>query len=280
MPLDQANIVPENNLRLPDALSIEYGPAPLLSRFVLAADRLARDRGLWLRVRYDFDELVWLNKRETANGTWYPLPFMFDPKVVELTPDNAYWISGENDVGEIVCAHAAHIYRWPGTSLKEEACALFYGSDEGQPCIVTAPAAELISGIVYHGGAAWVRPDFRGRQLSHILPRVLKAFGSGRWPIEWYFGYVKQILAEKGVAHGYGIKHLSDSGAYPGSPWGDVEFAVAYSSAQEHYADLSELMSAGLSKPRSSSLAPSRVLEHSVTNTSAEGVFHGNSSLS
>jgi len=36
------NIVPENNLRLPDALTIKHGPAPLLSRFVLAGDGAAR----------------------------------------------------------------------------------------------------------------------------------------------------------------------------------------------------------------------------------------------
>jgi hypothetical protein len=35
MTLIYPNIVPENNLRLPDALTIKYGPAPLLARFVL-----------------------------------------------------------------------------------------------------------------------------------------------------------------------------------------------------------------------------------------------------
>ena len=44
MPLDSTNhdfvnIVPQNNLRLPDALTIKHGPAPLLSRFTIAGDR-------------------------------------------------------------------------------------------------------------------------------------------------------------------------------------------------------------------------------------------------
>jgi hypothetical protein len=34
MTLIYPNIVPENNLRLPDALTVKHGPARLLSRFV------------------------------------------------------------------------------------------------------------------------------------------------------------------------------------------------------------------------------------------------------
>ena len=46
MSLIYTNIVPENNLRLPDALTIKHGPAPLLSRFVLEGDTAcARPRG-------------------------------------------------------------------------------------------------------------------------------------------------------------------------------------------------------------------------------------------
>ena len=61
------NIVPENDLRLPDALTIKYGPAPLLARFVLDGDRVARDMGIRLRLRYDFGELLYLNKQQTAS---------------------------------------------------------------------------------------------------------------------------------------------------------------------------------------------------------------------
>src|SRR5207237_8189218 len=106
--------------------------------------------------------------------------------------------------------------------------------------VLTAQAASLISGVVWNGGASWVRPDFRGRQLSHILPRVLKAYASGRWSIDWFIGYVKPVLVDRGVAKGYGSKHLSYSISYPGSPWGDVEFALVYTSVDELYADLAE----------------------------------------
>ena len=59
MPLDFPSIVPENNLRLPDALTIKYGPAQLLARFILEGDKAAREAGIQLRIRHDFDELLY-----------------------------------------------------------------------------------------------------------------------------------------------------------------------------------------------------------------------------
>jgi hypothetical protein len=59
MTLIYPNIVPEDNLRLPDALTIKYGPARLLATFVLEGDKAARQQGIRLRVRNDFEELLY-----------------------------------------------------------------------------------------------------------------------------------------------------------------------------------------------------------------------------
>ncbi len=90
MSLIYPNIVPENNLRLPDALTIKYGPAPLLARFVLEGDKAARELGIRLRLRYDFDELLYLNKQKVANGTWYPLMRMFNSEHCDLTEEKPF----------------------------------------------------------------------------------------------------------------------------------------------------------------------------------------------
>jgi hypothetical protein len=63
MTLIYPNIVPENDLRLPDALTVKHGPARLLSRFVLEGDKAARQMGVRLRLRHDFGELLYLNER-------------------------------------------------------------------------------------------------------------------------------------------------------------------------------------------------------------------------
>src|SRR6266851_9201366 len=146
MTLTYPNIVPENNLRLPDALTIKHGPASLLANFVLEGDKAARQVGIRLRLRYDFQELVYVNKERTSRGDWFRLVDMFNPQCCDLTAENSYWISGEDERGEIVLTQAGRIYEWPDTNLEEEALSMFYaGPDEGEGCVVTAKDAKLIT---------------------------------------------------------------------------------------------------------------------------------------
>jgi hypothetical protein len=288
MPLDYPNIVPENNLRLPDAVTITNGPTRLLSRFILQGDRAARDMGLFLRVRTDFEGLLMLNRYEAARGNWYPIVDMFNPERVPLTPENAFWISGENEDGEIVVTWGARIYNWIGTNLSEQAVAMFYGEDAGQPCVITAEAANEISGVVVCGTASWVHPAYRRQHLSRLIPRIGKAYACGRWPIDWSFCYVTKKHVEQGLAASYGQRNVSHGVSYPGTPWLDI--VLAYSTADEVYEDMASFLVTDLSDPSSTQRpAPFATpfasplptsLEHIVTKTSSEGVFHGSRSLS
>jgi hypothetical protein len=281
MALDIPNIVPENNLRLPDALTIQHGPAPSLGRFVLAVDKAARRKGVSLRVRYDFDELVYLNRQYTARGMWYPLVNGFDPECTELSPADSFWISGEDEHGEIVVTVASRIFDWHGTNLAEQARTVWFGRDAGQDYIVTAEAAWHITGVVNWGGSLWVRPDFRGRHLAYLMPRVVKAYSCSRWPIESLFCFVGTDNVKRGIAASYGHQNLSYSILFPGVPQG--EQAVAYTTIDEFREELADFMSARSELEASdfdeSSIA-STPLEHIVTKTSADGVLHGNISLS
>lgn len=278
------NIVPQNNLRLPDALTIKHGPAPLLSRFVLEGDKAARWVGVRLRLRYDFDELLYLNRSKVADGTWYPLMRMFNPEYSNLVPENSYWISGEDEYGEIVTTHAGRVHYWPDTTLQQEANEMLYGGhDGGQPCVVTAPDAKLITGVVVYGGSAWVRPDFRGKRLSQLLPRIGRAYALARWPVDWGISIVAPILVEKGVAAGYGYKHASRSISFPGAPTGAVENVLLSVSATEAYEDFAAILLNGFSELYASNFAelPSAsILDSIETKTSSDEVFHGSSSRS
>jgi GNAT superfamily N-acetyltransferase len=287
MSLIYPNIVPENNLRLPDALTIKHGPAPLLSRFVLEGDKLARRIGIRLRLRHDFGELLYVNKQQVASGNWYPLMPMFNPEYCHLGPENAYWISGENEYGEIVTTHAGHVHYWPNTTLEQEALQMLYkGREAGQRVVVTAPDAKRITGVVVYGGAAWVRPDFRGRQLSQLLPRLGRAYALARWPIDWGITITAPILVEKGVTAGYGYKHFSRSIIFPGAPTGAVENVLASVSADEAYDDFETMLLRGFFRPVSSIAVPSGAFssgslrDNIDTKTSREGVLHGSNSLS
>jgi hypothetical protein len=279
--LDFPNIVPPNNLRLPDALTIKHGPARLLSRFMLAGDRAARDMGLFLRIRTDFDELIYCNKQQVAAGNWLTIPDAFNPEACELNEENSFWIAGENDAGEIVVTWASRIHNWLDTTMAEQMRVAWYGKDLGQPCIVTAEAASMISGIVSCAGASWVRPDFRGKHLSHLMPRIGKAYACSRWPIDWAVGFIGLGNVEKGLANSYGQKNLSYSIVYPGSSWGEV--ALVYTSVTEVYQDLIDYLLGKLSdggEVETELTLASVNSAQEVTNTSPDSVFQGSNNRS
>lgn len=281
MALIYPNIVPENDLRLPDALTVKHGPAQLLSRLIIEGDKAARAIGLRLRIRHDFDRLVELSDRHARPGDWYRLPRMVNPEFTDMTPENAFWICGEDESGEVGVTWATRIYNWTGTNLAEQASAMWYGRDLGLPSLVTAEAAGFITGVVQVGCASWVRPDLRKLHLSRLIPRIGKAYACARWPIDWSFCYVTKAHAESGLADSYGLRHLGYSVFYPGSPWGEI--VIAYSSIGEVYEDMANFLMSELSEPEFAedvAMPGSRSLEHIVTKTSSEPVFHGRSNLS
>jgi hypothetical protein len=236
-------ITPTDGLRLPDAITVKFGPAELLTRFILTGDKQVRDKGLKLRLRHNFDDLLALNEAETARGNWFKLAHIFDLRVSQLTPENAFWIAAENDAGEVVACQAARVYHWPRSTLEEEARLMFYGGrDVGQSCEVTTPAAREVSGWVYYGGALWVRPDYRGMGLSAIIPRLVRAYAATRWPMDWTISFVAQVQVDKGIVAGYGYKDVSYSIRFPGSDWGDLKFALIRMSSEEIFEDLASYL--------------------------------------
>jgi hypothetical protein len=284
MTLIYPNIVPENNLRLPDALTVKHGPARLLATFVLEGDKAARQTGIRLRLRVDFHELVYVNKERTLRGDWFRLVDMFNPEYCDLSAENSYWISGEDKNGEVVLTQAGRIFYWPGTTLEDEARLMFYGGhDRGQQCVVTAPAAKSITGVVFCAGSHWIRPDFRGIHFSQLLGRLGRAYALARWPVDSAIALITPALVEKGVATGYGYRHQSRSIRFPASPLGDLELVVNYLSASEAYADLANFLTTRLSRSSGAEGAITGLdnpLDQSVTRTSSDEVFQGSSNLS
>ena len=228
---------------MPVALTIKHGPAPLLARFALETDKSARQIGIRLRLRHDFAELAYINKQQFANRTWFPVVKMYDPEYCDLVPENSYWISGEDEHGDIVLTQAGRIHYWPNTTLEQEVRLMLYGGrDEDQQCSVTAPAAKSITGVVFCAGAHWIRPDYRGHQLSHLLARLGRACAVARWPVDWCVAIVAPVLVDKGVAAGYGYKHASYNIFFPGAPSGAIENVLTYMSVSEAYDDLEKFL--------------------------------------
>jgi hypothetical protein len=169
----------------------------------------------------------------------------FNPERSDVSAENAFWLSGENDQGEIVCTNAARIFYWLGTNFEEQAVAMLYGCNEGQRCIITAEATKIITGVVQCHGATWVRPDYRSRGLSHLLPRVCRAYGPSRWPIDYVFAVIKRVHYDNGTAFGFGAQHFSSGILYPDRD--DGELVLAYSARDEIYDDLENYLATELS---------------------------------
>ena len=149
MTLIYPNIVPENNLRLPDALTIKHGPAPLLARFVLEGDKAARRMGLRLRLRHDFPALLYFNRQEIARGNWFRprqhvqsgMQLMFHPKMhIGFPARTRLARSSSPGPGASIIGRKA--------MLAEQACAMFYGRDDGQPYRVATTEVDQITGVV------------------------------------------------------------------------------------------------------------------------------------
>jgi hypothetical protein len=246
MSSDYPNIVPENNLRLPDAVTVRHGSGPAIGRFVIAADRAARDAGIHLRLRTDMDGLLAFNRQAIAEGVWYPLLGTFNPEGTDINERNGFWIAGENDAGEVVCTSAGRVYNFTDT-LEPHVAEVFFGRDEGQPRNVTAEAAKLINGVAFKAGATWVHPNYRKRELPQVLSRMARAYAMSRWPLDWTFAYIPKAVIDKGVATAYGSKHISYSIFFPGSRFGEI--GLSYTSADEIYDDLSLFIDEELSDP-------------------------------
>ena len=233
--------------RLPAQLKIKYGPVGLLGRFFLWADTAARDRGVTL----SFGSLQELSEANRGNSdSWRPLVPVFDEALSGVTPETVFVLIGRDKGGQVVATQAARLYDWPETSLKDEANSLrmFYAdsvaaSVRGDRCEITAPVAEKITGRVVFSGGVWYRPDFRGKDLATILPRISRAYAFTRWNSDFTIGWMADAVIAGGMAERVGYTKLEHSCIeLVASPLGEVRCALGWMQPDELLADLAAIM--------------------------------------
>src|SRR6266700_2750852 len=202
--------------RLLDQITLLHGPHDLLGRFFLIADTAARDRGVRLRLRADFEALVALNERN--RDSWPALAPVFNPEFSNLRLGSAFWLEAVDDKEETVATHAARFFDWEYTTLAAELRSLrvFYENPAprvaaGEVIEVEAPSAALIRGRVTYGGAVWVHPDFRGKGLAALMPRISRAYAYSRWDTAWTWGLVEHKTHAKGLVRANGPYEVEDS---------------------------------------------------------------------
>ena len=187
----------------------------------------------------------------------------------------------------IVLTWAARVFHWPESTLEDNVGLFLCGKNSRpHPCQVTREAGSAlrsINGTVFWGGSLWIHPDYRHHRLSPIVGRLGRAFAVSRWPVDWIMCLVMPVIVDRGIAAGYGYRHMTSGITFPASPYGDLELYLVYLSADEAYADFSEFMNSGLSvSPNAGDSAGSsetRLLQ-TVTSISSLAVDHGSRSRS
>ncbi len=199
--------------RLLDQITLLHGPQDLLGRFFLVADAAGKDQGVKLRLRADFEGLVALNQQHRAS--WTPMSPIFDPEQSNLRIDSAFWLEAYDDSGATVATHAARLFDWPETTAVDEIRALRVFYEDPAPHIAAGESVEFdgsavshIKGRTVYGGALWVRPDYRRRGLTTILPRISRAYAFTRWGTDFHWSFVEPKTHTFGVPHASGPFHV------------------------------------------------------------------------
>jgi hypothetical protein len=110
-------------------------------------------------------------------------------------------------------------------------------------CEITAPVAEKITGRVVFSGGVWYRPDFRGKDLATILPRISRAYAFTRWNSDFTIGWMADAVIAGGMAERVGYTKLEHSCIeLVASPLGEVRCALGWMQPDELLADLAAIM--------------------------------------
>jgi hypothetical protein len=262
-----------------DQITPVYGPHELLQRYFAIADRMARQRGVRLRLRGDFAALIELNRRH--RDSWPPFLPALDPAHCRLAADSSFWLEGIDERGETVTTHAARLLDFADTDAVRETQALRVFYDDPAPHVaagefaeVNAPAAAVVRGRTMYGGAIWVRPDWRRQGLTKIVPRISRAYALTRWNTAFTWGFVEAKLDAVGVSSAYGPYSRRDRVVtrLAHRP-GELSWVLVWMDRATLLADVARVVDQAMTDS-------SRRIEMPVTNRSPSAPRHGSSSRS
>jgi hypothetical protein len=227
-----------------DQIELKHGPSALLGRFFLVAEQAARDRGVHLRLHTDMASLV-ETYPNVLPGRSLPVLSTFDPAHNDLSPANAFWISGHDDSGTVVATQAARLLDMTQSTVERELVSmrLFFAAPEkhlaaGARCLVDCPPATEITGRVVYSGGAIYHPKVRGCGLSRILPRISRALAYSIWDSEYTISTVETALIAKNVHLSYGYTRHSELVSLRGTDRGAMDFELLWMPTREMLEDV------------------------------------------
>jgi hypothetical protein len=227
-----------------DQIELRHGPVALLGRFFLLAEQAARERGVYLRLHTDMASLAEIYP-EVLPGRRVPVLPIFDPAHSDLSPENAFWISGHDESGAVVATQAARFFNMTQSTVAREFVSLrpFFSQPEkhlaaGMRCLVDCPPANDITGRVVYSGCAVYHPKVRGQGISRILPRISRALAHSTWNSDYTISLLEPVLIAKDVHLSYGYSRHSRSIRLRGTNRGDVDSELVWMPTKEMLEDL------------------------------------------
>ena len=227
-------------------LTIDHGPPHVLGRFFLLADAAARSRGLTLSFA-DMGELVKVN--EENRDSWLPLFPTYDVRHNAIADDEAFCILGRDRHGKVVATHSGRLFDLRGTNFHElaESLRLMYAQPErskrpGETCEVTAKTARTVSGRVVFSGAAWYHPDYRGKQLSTIIPILSRAYAYAHWNMDYIVAMMSEGVVAGGMTRRTGYTHVDWDIRVTNSPLGNLRFAFMWMQSSQLLNDVARFI--------------------------------------
>lgn len=166
--------------------------------------------GLTLHYSSDPHSFVeFLGKQPETHG----VSSVHDPQYSEILRREFAWLRADDQEGRGVCSHAIRVIETT-CFIEEVITQRLYGDievpDHWEDVELYPEARELnIAGRVAFGGGLWVHPDWRGRDLSGLLRKVLRVVSLPRLNWAWYFSTYMNTPNRKEWAKGDGWNPIS-----------------------------------------------------------------------
>jgi hypothetical protein len=86
----------------------------------------------------------------------------------------------------------------------------------------------------------WVRPDWRGQNVSGLTVRLARCVALGQWNFDHSFGMMQPAIVQSGVWRRTGLQHFDD-GIRLTMSFGTYEFALLWVDRDEFITDMIEI---------------------------------------
>lgn len=162
----------------------------------------------------------------------------YDPARCRLTPYSAFWLNALSH-GRTVACIANRLFvtdDFVGLMRTGRLWSDRPAADRLRPAgLVPLRGRSPFAGRIGHHGGLWVHPDWRGRRLAVLLPRLTRALSLRQFAVDWHCGLTLEALAGHAVpikAYGYSRQELCIDGHFPVTGRNDRVYLTSISRAE------------------------------------------------